>query len=288
MRETPPGLSGSGEPSKHLDDTYPVTLYSSTNPDGHASGYTVASRSSEEKEPKGTDDSEIEQHQCLRRLIKLLLSKSTEDKRLAIKLSHEDSPKPGSLCNIHNAAPKTAASVVTQKFSFQSDDATPTQPDPTVAVDTRWNNDQSRWQAIATPGNNATRGQQLQACAIALAQAHIAQVLGSGGKDSPRSPSVSFTVYLGEYDKHAKLIHDAIDDYFTAVACIVASIEGFYRGFHATVNFNPSSCEPIKKPYPNNIGSTLSDSSLFKKEQNDSSVDSTENTDTNTFTGKNK
>ena len=267
----PPGVSGSGEPSKHLDDANPITLYSSTNLDDHGSGFTVDSRSSE---PKDTDDSEIE-HKRLRGLIKFLLSKSTEDKRLAIKLSHEDSPKSVFLHRIPDDSPKTAASAVTQEFSFQSDDAPDSQPDPTVTVDTRWDNDQSHWQAIATPGNHTTREQQLRACAIALAQAHFAQV---------SEPSVSFKVHLGEHGKHAKLIHDAIDDYFTTVA----RIEGFERGFHATVNFNPSSCEPINRRYSNNIGSTLEKTSIFKKEPDKQRDYSTENTYTNTSTRKNK
>ena len=260
MREPPPGVSGSGKPSKHLDDTKPVTLYSSPNLDDHGSGYTVASRSNEEKELKDTVDSEIEQHKRLRGLIEFLLSKSTEDNLLTIKLSHEDSPKPGSLCNIHNAAPKTAASAVTQEFSFQSKDTKDIQSNPTVAVDTHWDNDKSCWQSMATPGNNATRKQQLQACAIALAQAHIAQVFES--KQS--GLSVSFTVQLGAHGDHVQLISDAIDDYFTAVA----SIEGFDRSFHATVNFDPSEHKAINKDYPNNTRSNHTKHSLFKGKEN--------------------
>ncbi len=213
------------------------------------------------KSKEGVDSSEelmddADEHQRLRDFINNCLI----DKPLVIQPSTESSSQQVSLGSIHDTASKTAASAVTQEFSFQSKDTKDIQSNPTVAVDTHWDNDKSCWQSMATPDNNATRDQQLQACAIALAQAHIAQVFES--KQS--GLSVSFTVHLGEHIKHAKLIHDAINDYFTAVA----SIERFDKGFHATVNFDPSEHKAINIDYLNNTRSNHTKHSLFKGKEN--------------------
>ena len=202
------------------------------------------------------DDADEHQHQRLRKFIIHYL----RDKPLVINPSTESSSQQVSLGSILDTASKTAASAVTQEFSFQSKDTKDIQSNPTVAVDTHWDNDKSCWQSMATPGNNATRKQQLQACAIALAQAHIAQVFES--KQS--GLSVSFTVQLGAHGDHVQLIHDTINDYFTAVAIT----EGFDRSFHATVNFDPSEHEAINKDYPNNTRSNHTKHSLFKGKEN--------------------